>query len=210
MKGWRAYRAALLRPDRARGRTRHMHPLSGSQNSSTVVNMICSIADYNSDTAALAAFFLSNLTPEYISHSELQGYRAVQPRQWSENIGSVLRDEIGQRLSEPLARFPSKGDWKGCVQAHNDSCIVGFALVSICRFAEVPFGTIEDIAIDAAQRGRGIGWTMIQWIIDNFSGAGIKRIFLESGIENESAHRLFKRVGFEPVSLVMMHDINDR
>jgi len=32
-------------------------------------------------------------------------------------------------------------------------------------------------------------------------------LFLESGIQNDRAHHLFERMGFRPVSMVMMQDL---
>jgi hypothetical protein len=56
------------------------------------------ISDRGSHAGALAQFFSSNVTPEYISHGELQGYRALDPSRWSPDLESHLRVQIGARL----------------------------------------------------------------------------------------------------------------
>jgi ribosomal protein S18 acetylase RimI-like enzyme len=172
--------------------------------------MKISISDRNSDAAKLATFFSSNIRPTYISHSELQGYRAIRPDEFSKDIASVLRSEISERLHQPLDRFPQGNSWAGVIEAHSDTGLVGLSFVTISRAANVPFGVIEDIVIDSKCRGQGLGEILVRWIFAKFSEASIHRIFLESGNENESAHRLFKRVGFKQISVVMMRDGDDR
>ena len=56
------------------------------------------ISDRGSHAGALAQFFSSNVTPEYISYGELQGYRALDPSRWSPDLESHLRVQIGARL----------------------------------------------------------------------------------------------------------------
>jgi GNAT superfamily N-acetyltransferase len=169
--------------------------------------MQISIADRNSDPAALARLFSRNISPDYISHSELQGPRARAPGAWAKDIESVFRDEIAARLGEPLPRFPSDRDWKGIIDAHKDGELIGMAFVSFTRDAPVPFGWLEDIVVDQALRGAGHGERMIEWIAERFREAGIRRVFLESGIGNDAAHHLFERLAFKTVSIVMMRDL---
>ena len=168
--------------------------------------MKISIADRNSDAAALAKVFSDNLTTSYISHSELQGRRAVRPGEWTPDIKAVLRSEIQERLTDPTGAFPSDRFWQGVIEARDESGIVGIAFVTLSREANVPFGIVEDIVIDEKLRGHGRGETMMQWMIDEFRRAGVKRVFLESGITNDSAHHLFEHLGFKTVSIVMMRD----
>jgi N-acetylglutamate synthase-like GNAT family acetyltransferase len=169
--------------------------------------MKISIADKDSDRTALAKLFSSNLTPEYISHSELQGYRAVKPGEWAKNIDTVVHDEIVARLAVPLREFPADRSWRGVVEAHDDNTLVGVALVTTCYEAATPYGIIEDIVVDRTLRGGGRGEKIMRWILDHFRQAGIKRAFLESGGGNERAHHLFERIGFKTLSVVMMKDL---
>ena len=168
--------------------------------------MRISIADRNSDLGALTGIFSDNLTTSYISHSELQGPRAIRPGEWTGDIKAVLRREIAERLREPMDAFPAAEFWQGVIEAQEDGGIVAIAFVTLSRKANVPFGVVEDIVVDAKLRDHGRGGAVMEWIVDAFRRAGIKRVFLESGITNESAHHLFERLGFETVSIVMMRD----
>lgn len=78
--------------------------------------------------------------------------------------------------------------------------------MTLSREASVPFGIVEDIVVDRSRRGKGIGETVMRWIIDTFQRAGIRRVFLESGLSNKGAHYFFERLGFKTVSVSMMRD----
>lgn len=166
-----------------------------------------SIADTTSDAAELARFFQSNLSDEYISHSELQGYRAIAPHKWSTNIVAVLETEIAARLGPPRDIFPPDLIWQGVILGRYGNDLAALALVTLSRRAVVPFGIIEDIVVDANLRGHGLGATTMNWIMDGFREVGLGRVFLESGLNNQSAHHLFERLGFKTVSIVMMQDL---
>jgi ribosomal protein S18 acetylase RimI-like enzyme len=168
-----------------------------------------SVCDRRSDVDELALFFSRNLTASYISHSELMGYRAIRPGLWSKDILSVLRADIEKRMSDPLSQFPKEKDWLGAIEAREDEQLIAFALITISRAASVPFGIIEDLVIDTAHRGKGRGEQAMRWMVEQFKNAGIHRVFLESGVENESAHAFFKRFGFKQISMVMMYEDDD-
>jgi ribosomal protein S18 acetylase RimI-like enzyme len=163
------------------------------------------IADRGSNADALTELFSASLTASYISHSELQGGRALAPGQWAPDIKAILHREIDSRLREPLKAFP-KRDWFGVVQAFDDGALVGLAFVTVTGSAPTPYGVIEDIVIDSARRKAGFGEKFMRWILDAFAQAGIRRTFLESGITNDRAHHLFERLGFKKTSIVMMRD----
>src|SRR3954468_21868871 len=101
--------------------------------------MDVSIADKNSNLESLSRLFANNLTPQYISHSELQGYRALRPGRWVKNIKSVLKSEIGSRMKQPRRTFPTGRNWSGVVQAYEGSRLVGMGLVTISHNSVVPF-----------------------------------------------------------------------
>jgi GNAT superfamily N-acetyltransferase len=170
--------------------------------------MRISISDSRSNTKELAKFFRANLTSSYISHSELQGYRAVRPGLWADDVEHVLREEIECRLAAPRGHFPLSEDWKGVIEARDvNESLVSVALVTLSRKAVVPFAIIEDIVVDDKRRGHGAGREMVHWIIAAAREAGIRRVFLESGTDNADAHHFFEQVGFQQISIVMMRDI---
>jgi len=182
----------------------HRVPIRATQ--TFVSRMDIHISDRHSDSRRLARFFSENVTPQYISHSELQGRRALAVGMWSPDLEEVLTSEIQTRLGERMSDFPAVSAWQGVIEARQDGTVVAVAFVTLSRSASVPFGILEDIVVDSSRRGSGIGEAVIRWIIDTFRRAGIRRIFLESGLSNTGAHHLFERLGFKTVSVSMMRD----
>lgn len=55
---------------------------------------------------------------------------------------------------------------------------------------------ILSIAIDAAQRGRGLSRALLLTHLGHLAGRGVRTIFLEVEENNQPARRLYERVGF--------------
>jgi GNAT superfamily N-acetyltransferase len=159
----------------------------------------------------LAAFFAANITPDYISHSELQSRRALDIGVWSPNIAALVLEEISDRIARERGRIAPGGESWPVMEARIAGHLAGVALASFFLDpAVVPYAVLEDIAVDKALRGQGIGTKLIGWITDEAVGAGCARIFPESGIGNHHAHELFEREGFQPCSVVMMKPLPGR
>ncbi len=154
----------------------------------------------------LARLFFEHLSPAYISHSELQGPRAQAPGTWSPDIASVLEQDVKSRVGQPLD-VAADQETRLAAVALVDDAFAGVFLVTFNRIAPIPFCIIEDMMILPAQRSRGLGKAFFDWITMQSVARGIKRLFLESGISNDPAHRLFEAVGFQKVSIVMMKQL---
>jgi GNAT superfamily N-acetyltransferase len=157
----------------------------------------------------LANFFAGNVVaaPEYISHSELQGPRAVSPEAWRPQLSEILRREIEPRLAATRERPPGNVGQPVAV-AEREGELVAVSLVTFAGNAPVvPFAIVEDLIVDHSCRSDGIGKAVMQWIAAEARARHIRRLFLESGRSNERAHRFFAREGFRTCSIVMMKDI---
>lgn len=159
------------------------------------------------DAKRLAKLFAANITPSYVSHSELQGPRALAPGIWSPDIANVLEREILARVANPLDAPPGgvTALAAGLACGGQD---VGVFLVTFSREAASPYCVLEDIVIEKNKRSRGFGARYLSWITDECRARGIARLFLESGHDNHHAHEFFAREGFAPVSVVMMKEIS--
>jgi GNAT superfamily N-acetyltransferase len=153
------------------------------------------------EVARLADCFAQNVTQSYISHSELQFGRAQTPDRWFPHLEAVFKAEIEQRV--PCA--PGAQLRVACAYSGGD--LVGLAYVTFTFDVPIPFFILEDIVVERAKRGAGIGQNMLDWIFVRAKEEGIKRAFLESGKENRDAHHFFERNGFEQVSIVMMAEV---
>lgn len=61
------------------------------------------------------------------------------------------------------------------------------------------FGAIQNVGVVAEHRGRGIGRALVAAALLGFQQAGLRRAVLEVTAENDSAVRLYQRVGFRRV-----------
>ena len=63
-----------------------------------------------------------------------------------------------------------------------------------------PYGVIFDLSVDPAYRGKRIGQELLQRATESFRDKGIQDCYLESGVNNHSAHQFFEHHGFKQVS----------
>ena len=74
--------------------------------------------------------------------------------------------------------------------------IVGSLILVLYRVLTGLRARIEDIVVDTASRGHGIGGALIRAAIDIAMKRGARTVDLTSRHSRESAHRLYKRLGF--------------
>ena len=55
---------------------------------------------------------------------------------------------------------------------------------------------IEDVVVDAAARGRGIGEALVREALALACREGVARVMLTSNATRRAAHRLYERMGF--------------
>lgn len=68
-------------------------------------------------------------------------------------------------------------------------------------FYRIPTGLkswIEDVVVDEAARGRGVGEALNEAALDVARARGAKDVSLTSRPSREAANRLYRRIGFEP------------
>ena len=77
--------------------------------------------------------------------------------------------------------------------------VVGWGVTLTRRHASWSSGRIYSLAVDPAHGGRGIGRVIARQLLDELATRGIVRVYLEVRHDNESAQRLYRSLGFEPV-----------
>lgn len=154
----------------------------------------------------LARIFSANINTSYISHSELQGPRALSPTQWNANIAELLEADVVSRVTNPLDA-PAGGQTLLAVSLVVDGVETGVFLVTFSRQAPRPYAILEDMMVLPTARSHGYGSQFLDWVSGECRTRGIDRMFLESGIENDHAHHFFEREGFKKVSVVMMREL---
>lgn len=60
-----------------------------------------------------------------------------------------------------------------------------------------PYGLMEDVFVDASQRGKGIGTKLVYAIIEKAKAEGCYKLIGQSRYKNKKVHELYLHLGFE-------------
>ena len=109
---------------------------------------------------------------------------------------AVLPLAEAQRIFDRFARYP---DYTLHV-AELDGRVVGsFALLIMDNLAHLgaPSAVVEDVAVDPAHQGRGIGHAMMAHAVSIARDKGCYKLALSSNLKREQAHAFYDSLGFE-------------
>lgn len=132
-------------------------------------------------------------------------YEATEPSDLLAEAFARLLPQLSERMTAPgreaVARIVASPATRQLVAAAEDGRIVG--LLSVALY-DVPSGRkawIEDVVVDAAARGRGIGEALVREALVREALAlarreGVARMMLTSNATRRAAHRLYERMGF--------------
>lgn len=120
----------------------------------------------------------------------------------TEEIADAFQNLIPQ-LS-PGSILPKKADLEKIVKSGNTRIIIAeeekiLGTLTLV-FQKIPTGEkvwIEDVIVDNAARGKGIGEKLMLYALDYIRKKGIKKIDLTSVPERIAANRLYQKLGFE-------------
>lgn len=145
------------------------------------------------DRTTLCDFFAIVLEEhkDYISHGELQMGIATEP--------GILATDYKQKWLQYLDRQTANPS--NTVLLYEDNGILtGFIIFGVMEDGAAPYGVIFDMAVAPDARGKRIGEQLLEKAIENFRERGIRNCYLESGVNNHSAHHFFQKHGFAQVS----------
>jgi ribosomal protein S18 acetylase RimI-like enzyme len=150
-----------------------------------------------SDYPKVIDLFCTNIeeAKDYISHGEIQMGIALDRHTLAPDLRTTWKRYLTEQVSE---------DPDGVIVCLNGDEIVGFVVAEINKDLGHSFGVICDMITRKDVRDSGIGSLLMKAALSFFAEKGIKQIFLESGIENQSAHTFFEKHGFECTSKVFM------
>ena len=121
-----------------------------------------------------------------VTDSLLEAFGRLMPQ-----LSPRLEAPSGERL-RAVAANPSAA----LFTAESGGAVVG-ALTLV--WYDVPSGRkawIEDVVVDAATRGRGIGEALVREALALARREGVARVMLTSNATRRAAHRLYERMGF--------------
>jgi ribosomal protein S18 acetylase RimI-like enzyme len=81
--------------------------------------------------------------------------------------------------------------------ARQQGAIVGALSLVLYRIPTGGRACIEDVVVDAAARGRGVGEALCREAIERARAAGADSVQLTSRPSREAANRLYQRLGFQ-------------
>jgi GNAT superfamily N-acetyltransferase len=102
----------------------------------------------------------------------------------------VLPERIAQISDEPNTAL---------FVCERDGVVEGTALVSLCSdvmFGFQPFAVVENIVVNQALRGKGLGAALLQHIETFCLSRDCSKIMLLSAFQRTDAHRFFERAGY--------------
>lgn len=95
--------------------------------------------------------------------------------------------------------------------AEDTGDIVGYVYASVEGYDYMslrgPAGVLQDIVVDPARRGQGIGRILLDAAIAALDARGAPRVVLSTAEQNESAQRLFARAGFRRTMIEMTREL---
>jgi ribosomal protein S18 acetylase RimI-like enzyme len=84
------------------------------------------------------------------------------------------------------------------VARDDDGHIVGSLTLVVFRIPTGARAWIEDVVVDDAARGQGVGEALNRHALDVARDNGAKTVDLTSRPSREAANRLYRRIGFQP------------
>ena len=72
-----------------------------------------------------------------------------------------------------------------------------------------PAGVLQDLVVDPARRGRGVGRLLLDATLAALAARGVPRVVLSTAHRNEVAQRLFASAGFRRTMIEMTRELND-
>lgn len=111
--------------------------------------------------------------------------------QLSSSASPVTREELVAMI---------RSDASHLLVATDDStgAVVGSLTLVVFRIPTGVRAWIEDVVVDGAARGRGVGEALNRFALDRAAALGARTVDLTSRPTREAANRLYRRLGFEP------------
>jgi len=152
--------------------------------------------------------------PAEVLHDRTHATGRVRSRLVAATISaaSVVDDELVAAFASLIPQLsssppPSAADLAAIVNNDNsvlfiarldDGSIVGSLTLALYRIPTGVKAWIEDVVVDDAARGHGVGEALNRAAIDEARRRGAKNVSLTSRASRAAANRLYQRLGFAP------------
>jgi len=126
-----------------------------------------------------------------------------QARKASEKLLSAMQGLMAQLTAVPppklaeLDEMLASGATSLFLACQTDETIIGMAALSVFRVPSGLKAWIEDVIVDEAQRGKGIGQALTEACIEHARALGVSSIHLTSNPKRIAANQLYQKLGFQ-------------
>ena len=110
--------------------------------------------------------------------------------------GKVLSVDEAARLHAKFGRYP---DYTLYVAERDGNIVGSFALLIMDNLGHrgTPSAIVEDVVVDDALHGQGIGQTMMRFAMEKCREKGCYKLALSSNAKREKAHAFYEALGFK-------------
>lgn len=117
----------------------------------------------------------------------------------------TVADGVAKRLSVILGR----SDYAVFVAEQADEQVVGLLTVSqrLTLWHAGPVALIEELVVDRAAHGKGIGRMLIATALEWARSQGCSELEVSTELDNQAAQAFYQRVGFTQGALLLEYDL---
>lgn len=136
-----------------------------------------------------------NLAIRPAQRADLPGVLALYAQPALDN-GVVLDVKDAEEIFARFARYP---DYTLYVAEHDKQIVGSFALLIMDNLGHLgaPSAIVEDVVVDPALHGNGIGQAMMRFAADTARDKHCYKLVLSSNAKREAAHKFYDGLGFE-------------
>jgi len=137
------------------------------------------------DLAILKSLTIDAFEPVSIDRNMEQQFGVIQGHDWKWRKARHIEDDVER-------------DAGGVFVAEVGAKVVGYITTWID--SEAGLGFIPNLAVDAGQRGKGIGRSLIQHALNHFRQQGLSHARIETLAQNPIGQQLYPALGFREVA----------
>jgi ribosomal protein S18 acetylase RimI-like enzyme len=147
------------------------------------------------DVNAVVDVYAEIFDGTYVGFGEISVGMGKAPGVSCEQAPDIFRDELHDLLRNTTSN--------GLFVASSGSKVIGFAVV-VLQPKDIGLECwLNDLGVSLNWQKQGVGQKLMEKVFDwAFQEKGAKYCLLESGVKNKAAHKLFERMGFQPLSTV--------
>lgn len=122
--------------------------------------------------------------------------------------GKILSVNETKEIFDKISHYPNYAIYVAC----DDESVIGtFALLIMDNIGHMgtPSGIVEDVAVDPAFQGKGVGKQMMKFAMEICAQHDCYKLTLSSNNKRIAAHEFYKSLGFKQHGISFHVNLND-